>query len=135
MKLITRDTDYAIRALIHMARSPEKITSVSVLTEKLKMPKPFLRKILQVLHREGILKASRGYGGGFSLALPANKIYLTDLIRIFQGSLKLNECIFRKKLCPEIRTCLLKKEIDAIEQYVASKLTSITIGSLSRQGG
>jgi len=133
MKLITRDTDYAVRALIYIARSRKRVTSVATLVEELKMPKPFLRKILQILHREKILRASRGYGGGFSLALPADKIYLGDLIRIFQGTLKLNECIFRKKLCPHRNTCSLKKEIDDIERYVVSKLESVTIDSLLKR--
>jgi Rrf2 family protein len=130
MKLITRDTDYALRAFIFVARSRRKIISVSTLAKKLEIPKPFLRKILQILHREGMLKASRGYGGGFSLALPADKIYLIDLMRVFQGPLRLNECIFKKRICPERKSCPLKKRIDDIEKYVISKLESITIASL-----
>lgn len=113
-----------------MARSKEKITSVATLVGSLRMPKPFLRKILQILHKEGILKASKGYGGGFSLALSADKIYLGSLIEIFQGPLRLNQCIFKKKLCPDRKICPLKKKIDDIEKYVVSQLDSVTIKTL-----
>ena len=56
MKLITRDTDYAVRALVFIAKQKEEIVSVRDLVEKLKIPKPFLRKILQLLNKKGLLK-------------------------------------------------------------------------------
>ena len=56
MKLITRDTDYAIRALCFIARFKKKIVSVSELVKVLKIPRPFLRKILQTLNKKRILK-------------------------------------------------------------------------------
>lgn len=130
MKLITRDTDYALRALCFIAKSKEKIVSVSQLVKELKIPRPFLRKILQVLNQKGILRSYKGQGGGFLLAGPANKIFLVDLIEIFQGPLRLNECFFKKMDCPNQNTCNLKKKIDAIERYVLKELKSITIVSL-----
>ncbi|MCX5702041.1 MAG: hypothetical protein NTW64_03570 [Candidatus Omnitrophica bacterium] len=44
MKLITRDTDYAIRALCYIAKNKNEIISVRELVTKLKIPRPFLRK-------------------------------------------------------------------------------------------
>jgi Rrf2 family protein len=91
-----------------------------------------LRKILQILNKKGILKSYKGLGGGFLLARPRHKIFLLDLIEIFQGPLKLNECIFKKMVCPNTKRCVLKKKIDDIERYVISQLGSITIASLLR---
>lgn len=130
MKLITRDTDYATRALCFIARNKNKIISAGDLVKGLKMPRPFLRKILQILHKKGILESFKGQGGGFILALPADKIFLADLLRIFQGPLKLNECIFKKRICPDRSICALRHKIDIIERDVLSKLKSITIASL-----
>jgi len=130
MKLITRDTDYAVRALCFIAKCGKEIVSVSELNRNLRIPKPFLRKILQMLNKEGMLRSYKGKGGGFMLALAPNKIFLADLIEIFQGSLKLNECIFKKRICPDIKTCKLKKRIDAIQKYVISELKDIALASL-----
>lgn len=130
MKLITRDTDYAVRALCQIARNENRITSVHELVDELKMPRPFLRKILQILNKEGLLKSFRGKNGGFTLALPAKEIYLVDLIRIFQGPLKLNECVFKKGLCPDTNACILREKINGIEKRVFSQLKSINIRSL-----
>ena len=130
MKLITRDTDYALRAICFIAKSKKKIISVSELVKELKIPRPFLRKLLQVLNKKGILKSHKGQGGGFQLNGPANKIFLVDLIVIFQGPLKLNECFFKKLRCPNINSCSLRKKIEGIENYVVRELKTITINSL-----
>ena len=130
MKLLTRDTDYALRALCFIAKKKNKRVPVSELVGCLKIPQPFLRKILQVLNKKGILRSHKGIGGGFLLARPASKIFLVDLVSIFQGPLHLNECFLKKVTCPNIRTCVLKKKIDRIEQHLIEELTSITIASL-----
>jgi len=132
MKLITRDTDYAARALIFMASTKGETVTVSTLVSKLRIPRPFLRQILQALNKDGILKSYKGSGGGFRLALPPEKIFLTDLMKIFQGALKLNECIFKKKVCPNKNLCPLRSKISLIEENVISQLNSITIASLLR---
>ena len=134
MRLINRNTDYAVRAISYISRQEEKVISVSRLVERLNAPRPFLRKILQILNKKGILISYKGQGGGFALARKPEEIFLTDLIETLQGEIKLNECLFKKMLCPDIKNCGLKKKIDAIERYVVSQLKSITIASLSGNG-
>jgi len=130
VKLITRNTDYAVRALCCMAKKKEEIVTVNQMVKYLEMPRPFLRKILQILNKEGFLNSCKGKGGGFSLALLPEKIFLIDLMKIFQGPVRLNECKFKKSDCPYISDCLLKKKIDEIEKEVIVKLKAITISSI-----
>jgi len=130
VKLITRNTDYAVRAVTYIAKNDKKIVSVTELVKELKIPRPFLRKILQVLNREGVVKSYKGVGGGFKLAAKADKILLVKIMEAFQGPMKLNECAFKKLICPNKKICPLRKRIDRIEKYVFSKLGAITIGEL-----
>ena len=132
MKLITRDTDYALRALSFIAEQDEKIVTVSELVKELKIPRPFLRKILQLLNKKGVLKSHRGIGGGFLLTKPADKIFLVDLMEIFQGPFSLNECLFKKIICPNMNKCALRKRIDKIEEQVALELETVSIASLMK---
>ena len=130
MKLITRNTDYAVRALASMAEKGDSVTSVGELSGELKIPRPFLRKILQILNKRGLLRSYKGKGGGFSLARSPEDIFLTELMEIFQGPVKINECFTRKALCHNVRTCVLKGKIDDIESRVIRELKSITVKSL-----
>ena len=134
MKLITRDTDYAVRALCFIARRRKGLTSASELVTALKIPRSFLRKILQILNKEGMLSSYKGRGGGFKLVRPPKKVFLLDLVGIFQGSFKINECLFRKAPCPDVKRCILKKRIDNIQQYAISELKTITLASLLKGG-
>ena len=133
MKLITRNTDYAVRALCCIAEQKQEVISADQLVKSLKMPRPFLRKILQTLNKEGLLNSSMGKGGGFALAVSPGEITLTDVMEIFQGPIKLNECKFRKSDCPYISDCFLKKKIDEIEKEVIVKLKAITIASIIKK--
>jgi Rrf2 family protein len=130
MKLITRDSDYALRALLFLAKHKGVKVSVNDLVRELQIPRPFLRKIFQVLNKEEILRSFKGSGGGFLLAKPLNEIFLLDLMRILQGEFRLNECFFKKAKCPNIKNCLLRRKITNIEKYVISQLKNINLASL-----
>lgn len=133
MKLITRNADYAIRALCSIAVKKNIKVSVDLLVKELDMPKPFLRKILQVLQKKRFLKSFKGQGGGFILAVDASKISLADIVEVFQGKLQLNECTFKKQVCPNVKTCIVKKKIDGIQNYVVKELKDIKISSLLKE--
>ena len=128
--LIARSTDYAVRALCFMAKRGGLVTTVSLLVQELGVPKPFMRKIMQVLNKRGMLKSYKGIRGGFELSIDANDIHLIDIMGIFQGPLRLNECIFKKKICPNITTCYLSRKMQEIENYAYSALKNISIKSI-----
>jgi Rrf2 family protein len=130
MKLITRDTDYAVRAITYMAKHKGNRISAKELVKNLKVPQPFLRKILQVLDKKGLLRSYKGKGGGFLLHVRPQEIFLLDLIRIFQGRFRLNECFLKKHACPHTKDCRLRKKINKIQAYVLKELKKINIAYL-----
>ena len=134
MKIITRDTDYAIRALACAASSERGKVTVKELSGKLDIPGPFLRKIFQTLNRYGILRSYKGKSGGFALSRDPFKITVFQLIEIFQGPFCLNEHLFKGKTCPLVKTCFLKKKLDDMEKEVIKELSSVTIGQLVKEG-
>ena len=109
--------------------------TTSELVDKLKMPRPFLRKVLQALDRGGLLRSYKGMGGGFIISKNTRNIRLLDLIEIFQGPLILNECSFKKKKCPEQIRCPLRKKINALQSYIVTQLRDISVASLIAQLG
>ena len=130
MKLITRETDYALRAICCIAERKGRVVSAAELAQEMKMPRPFLRRLLQALNSHGILKSTRGQGGGFVLAKPAKNIALLDLMKIFQGPLELSECTFKKKSCPRKSFCPLRKKIKRLEDLMIREFTPVTVASL-----
>lgn len=129
MKLITRDTDYAIRALCCIAAEGH-VVGVRHLSVKLKMPHAFLRKVLQRLARAGLLISKRGRGGGFELSRPAEKISVLDVMKVFQKDLELAEHVFKGAKCPRMKLCKLKTELDSLQSELFNSLDRITIKSI-----
>ncbi|TDI35513.1 MAG: Rrf2 family transcriptional regulator [Acidobacteria bacterium] len=63
---LTRGSDYAIRAMIHIASLPDGRPAMRRdIARMQKIPLDFVAKILPSLVRAGLLKSSRGTGGGF----------------------------------------------------------------------
>ena len=133
MKLITREIDYAIRALIYLADNGEKIIPVTELVEELGITRPFLRKIMQELAKADLVRSYKGNKGGFLLKKKPEDIYLIDLVEVFQGKFSLNECILNKDICPNIGDCILKDRVDDIEEKVKKDLKSINLKSLIKK--
>jgi Rrf2 family protein len=130
MKFITRETDYAVRALCCMATEPGQRMAVGDLCGETGVPQAYLRRILQNLAKAGILNSVRGKGGGFELAKPADQIMLTDIIDIFQSGMALTNCIFQKRVCSNESSCKLRRKVLDIEIYVKKELGSTSIASL-----
>lgn len=130
MKLINRDVDYAARALTFMARANKPTVSVTQMRGQVGVTGPFLRKIMQKLHKAGIVHAVKGKGGGFAMVRRPEHITLRQLIDALQGPLKLNDCVFRQKICQQHAACVLRHKIAAMEGRLLSEIDGVSIKDL-----
>jgi len=130
MILITKDTDYAIRALCFLARNNGTPASVAKISKELNISYAFLRKIMQKLNNKGILRSAKGKRGGFTLKHAADEIFVNTIIDIFQGPLEFKRCVVKHHVCPDFKNCLLRTKIEAIEDYAQKVLEPVTIKSL-----
>ena len=135
MKLLTKNTDYAVRALMVLGEKPEEYVSSRDIAKAQKMPYQYVRKILKQLIKKGFVVSKEGGKGGFRIKMDPLKIELSGLIEAFQGEIQLSECMFRNAICHNRAKCVLRKNIKEIEQIVAAKFKRITIGSLLRETG
>ena len=97
-----RTTGYGLLAVAYIAQNKDQglIQSQDV-AKKYNIPLEYLFKILQQLVRARILQSKRGPRGGFSMARPATKITMLEIIEALEGvfdvSLGLEECPSRNK--------------------------------------
>ncbi|MGB7511187.1 MAG: Rrf2 family transcriptional regulator [Pelodictyon phaeoclathratiforme] len=132
MKVLTKNTDYAIRALLALAaRKGSYVSARSIATEH-DIPYQFLRGLLQEMIRHDLIVSKEGVQGGFMMKKDPDTISVTQLIEIFQGKVQMSECMFRKQICGNRARCVLRHEIMRIEQVVQSEFEKVTIGKLMR---
>ncbi|HWR01142.1 MAG TPA: Rrf2 family transcriptional regulator [Chlorobaculum sp.] len=130
MKVLTKHTDYAVRALISLGMKSDSWVSAKTVSEEQAIPYQFLRRILQELIRSGLVESREGAGGGVKLSKNPDSIRVKDVIEIFQGKVQVSECMFRKQLCSNRADCVLRHEIMRIEQLVNDEFSKVTIGKL-----
>ncbi|HHW40988.1 MAG TPA: Rrf2 family transcriptional regulator [Syntrophomonadaceae bacterium] len=133
MEVIRRNTDYGIRALVHLASSPEKMASAAEIAESQGIPIDFLQKILQRLVRRGIVESHRGSQGGFTLAKDPRQVTVLEMVETMQGKLAMNKCFLGKDGCPRAPRCPLKQNWLSVEEKIADFLRGITLQDLVDQ--
>lgn len=105
MLQLTRDGEYAVRAVLYLAAHEDRVSLIHEISEAQDVPKSYLSKIMQSLTRAGIVKSRRGAKGGFFLARPAVSITLRETIEAVEGPIHLNVCLIRKGECPKDEGC------------------------------
>lgn len=132
MKVLTKNTDYAIRALLSLAAERGSYLSARAIAVQQDIPYQFLRRLLQEMIRHGLVSSKDGASGGFMLSRDPDSIRVSELIGIFQGPVQVSECMFRKQICANRARCVLRHEIMRIEQVVQQEFDKVTIGKLLR---
>lgn len=84
---ISAKTDYALRALLELASSPDVLVSSEQLSINQQIPHKFLEAIMAELRRIDLVESQRGTGGGHRLRSAADQITLADVIRAINGPL------------------------------------------------
>jgi Rrf2 family protein len=135
LKLLTKDTDYAVRALIVLAVNKDNFISAKKISDSENIPYQFLRRILQKLIQNKMIESKEGVLGGVHIIKDSSKISILDLMKIFQGDLELSDCMFRKKICPNRSICVLRPEIKRIEDVVTREFRELTIAKLLNKFG
>jgi Rrf2 family protein len=98
---IRRETDYAVRTVLHLATVGEEVNvQVRDVAEYRQLPLSFVRRIVARLSASGILETTRGMGGGIRLARPAAEISMLDVVRAMEGTVALNPCVVAPHTCP-----------------------------------
>lgn len=119
---ITRETDYAIRCVLHLFESPNDVIMVDDIAKAKAIPKSFLSKILQKLAKANIVKSYRGVKGGFQIAKAPKEINLLDVINAIEGPVAMNRCAVNRKVCSLSCSCAVHTIWVELRKDVEEKL-------------
>lgn len=133
--MITREADYAIRAMVFLAGVEQgEALSTGELASAVDVPYPFLRRIALKLTKAGLIKSTKGKGGGISLARAAEQITVMDALNaMVAGSVALNDCTLDPALCDRSGYCVVHKELGVVQGILNRELSSITFAALANK--
>ena len=128
---ITRQADYALRAILYLARlEPLEKASTSHIAEEKEIPSSFLAKIISQLSIAGLIHTSRGAHGGVCLASEPKDISLLDVIEAIDGPININECVHDPSVCSFGDNCPLHEVFCEAQADMIKKLRQSTFDQL-----
>lgn len=140
MLALTRKTDYALIALVHLARAGAGSISARQIAAHYGVPLPLLMNILKTLAQEGLIRSVRGAKGGYSLALRADQITLDRLIGAIEGPVRFVRCVPPRRPagragCELVDTCPVRSPVQRLHRRLREFLSGLTLADLAEERG
>ncbi|GAF64546.1 putative transcriptional regulator [Bacillus sp. TS-2] len=127
--------EYSLRALIVLAKQPDKRFKVKEISEETLVPAPYLEKLLAQLKTLDYISSKRGLDGGFQLKQDSQNIFIGDVIRRLEGPLAPMGCVSVTSYEPCVleSTCLLQPLWGIVRDTVADVLDQTSLKNLLEQ--
>lgn len=127
---ITKETDYAVRCVLHLSKSPDRVVPVKEIATVMYVPRSFLAKILQKLVKAGIVESARGVKGGFRIQRPPSAVTLMDVVIAIEGPSSMNVCSSGYGVCRLSNTCAVHPVWVKFRDYYESMLRHYDFATL-----
>lgn len=125
---LSRASQFAIRAVLDLTtHGPAHTASIAA---RRGIPPAQAGKIVQQLVRGGIVRTTRGAGGGVRLARAAEGITLRQVIDAIEGPLTISRCVAYDD-CPCAQPCPVRAALAKIQHDLERQLDSVTVADLS----
>ncbi len=125
MKL-TRYTDYAMRVLIHLGSSDDRLSSIAEIARAYDISQNHLMKVVQDLGRAGFVETVRGRSGGIRLGRAPTDIPLGKLVRHTEAGFDLVDC----STCKIAPACTLPRVLAEATRAFLGVLDQYTLADL-----
>jgi FeS assembly SUF system regulator len=108
--------------------------SAAQLAEETGLPAPTVQKLVSKLTAAGLLRSSRGAGGGLKLARPAAAITLADIIEAVEGPIALTPCVDSGKHdCGMEGACTVRPHWGVVNAAMRGALAGVPLTQLAGQ--
>ena len=116
---LTRFPDYALRTLIYLGAQGPRQASIAGIARAYGISESHLVKVVHHLAKLGLIRATRGRGGGLRLGKPATEIRIGDVVRATEEDLALVPC-FSGAACAITPACRLRGVLgEALAAFLA----------------
>jgi Rrf2 family iron-sulfur cluster assembly transcriptional regulator len=135
MDVVRRNTDYAARLMVHLAKHHGNgpISTRAAAAEE-QVPYQLACKLMQKLNNAKLVTSCMGPKGGFVLGAEPSKISLLEVVEAIQGPISINRCVLSEDACSRKTTCTVRDKLINIQKIMTRGLAAITLDELTRRG-
>ena len=136
MLQINRQTDYAVRVVLALAKRPQgtRLSSGEIQREML-IPRAFMSRIVAQLAAAGLVRTFAGRNGGLELPASPSDVTLKHVVEAFEGPILLSECMHSKGEddCPFRTDCPVRSKWGRVQVAMLREMASITFEDLVKE--
>jgi Rrf2 family protein len=130
MKL-SKTSEYALRILSYMAKSPEKLYPARLLVEELHISDKYLRRLMTDLSKAGFIKSIQGRDGGYLFDKDISDIHLSQIIDAVEGMDKYTGCVLGFDECSDENPCVMHEAWLPIKQQLINIFKNKTLSDFN----
>jgi len=124
----TKKTQYALRAMIILAREKKSTCSLRIIAEEEDISFDYLEKVFSRLEKKGLVVSKRGASGGYFLSRKPEKITLKDIFDAVEEPIFIVDCI--KRGCQRDKNCRASVAWRKVNERVEDALLSVKLSEL-----
>lgn len=129
--MIPKTAEYALRAVVMLAREPQRACSADQIAHVTRVPRRYTHKVLQALVRAELVRSQSGPGGGYTLVRPPQELSLLDVIGAVEPIPRIRHCPLGLKSHTSL--CPLHRELDEACAATERAFARVTIAQLLDQ--
>jgi len=129
---LTKRADYAIRAMIALARlDGDDPLSARRIADAMGIPVRFLPQVMADLGRAGLVRSEPGRNGGHRLDRPADEISLLEIIEAVEGDSRRRTCVLRGGPCNAAGQCDVHAVFSAAHDALLATLARADLATVA----
>lgn len=139
--MLSNKAKYGLKAMVYLARHEgQGPVLIADIAEAERIPRKFLDAILLEMKNTGLLSSKKGKGGGYTLARPAARIMVGDIVRVLDGPLAPVPCVSRTAYrrcedCVDETTCAIRAVMQDVRDAIAAILDNTTLAEMGGRRG
>lgn len=130
---ISAKLDYALRLLVKLADSPEKVIHTSEVSNEEKVSLKFLQTIVKELKDKGIIDTFFGPHGGIILSRHPKDIRFLEIYEVFHNDLRVVEPCVEFADCGHLQACGIQKILQQGQLKMRNYFETITLADIKNK--
>ena len=129
MRLTTKGR-FAVTAMIDLAmRDSDGPVTLADISERQKISLSYLEQLFGRLRRQALVASTRGPGGGYQLAKPAQEVSVADIILAVDEPIDATKCGGQEN-CQDDHKCITHDLWEGLNEHIFAYLRSVTLAQL-----
>ena len=126
---LTRRGDYAIRAMLLLARAPGEVLSGSEIARQTAIPERLVTQVMGQLVRAELVHARLGRHGGYWLDDEGERIHILAIVEAVEGDARRSRCVLSGAQCSPEDLCQVHDIYAAAQEALISRLAKASLAS------